>query len=920
LSLESQSVSDFELGISDFPEGADMSEWKQELRQQLASLKLAPTRESEIVEEVSQHLDDRYQELLACGATEAEAHRAALAELSDHQWLVRQLQRVERRVIREPLVLGSNRRSNMIGDLWQDLRYSLRMLRQRPGFTLVAVLSLALGIGGNAAMFSLINGALIRPLPYTEPDRLVRVTEAYPKGGIAAMQERSRTMDVAAYLSDSEFNLTGEGEAVHLMGSGVSANLFSLLGASAKVGRTFGSEEGRPPSDRIVILSHALWQNKFAGDPGIIGRPITIDGIARQVVGVMPPEFSFPSSKVQLWMPARFDPTNRGEFWEHGWMLLVARLRPGATLPQAQSELRALISRIIALAPFPMSANWNADSTIIPLQADLAGGVRDKLLLLLMAVGCVLLIACANVASLLLARTAARQRELAVRAALGAERGRIVRQLLTESVVLALLGGGLGLVLATSSLSALKSVLPADNPLLVTAGIDGPVLAFLTALAFLTGLAFGLAPALSASRLNLAAAFKTRGQSTAGLTSMRLRSCFIVGEVALAVVLVVSAGLLVKSLWRLTQVDPGFRPEQIVTVRTYAPQSAGQERAATIALYDELVRRARRVAGITDAAAANTVPLSRELPILPVELEGHPFTPKQQNATLFWAGAVTPDYFPVMRIPLLTGRLLTEADAERSAKVVLVSAATARKFWPDANAIGKHVRVVWEQDWRTVVGVVGEVRQYELSGKSPDYISGDFYMPYSQSVGLDRRLPTAMTLILRTAGNAPQIAGELRRLVTSVNPDVPVSEVRAMEAVVETSTSDSRSLMWLFISFGGAALVLAAIGAYGVVSYSTTQRTYEMGVRMALGATRGNIFGLVLGQSLKLVLTGLALGVVASLLLTRLIGNFLYGVTATDPLTFLAVSVLLIVTGLLAGYFPARRAMRVDPMVALRYE
>ena len=552
-----------------------MREWDEEISRLLANLKLEPAREAAIVKELSQHLDDYYAELRAGGATAEQAARAAIAELSGSGLLARELRRVERQVNHEPIIFGT-RRMNMIGDLWQDLRYSLRMLRKHPGLTAIATLSLALGIGGNAAMFSLINGALIRPLPYTEPDRLVRVTEAYPKGGIAAMREQSRTMEVAAYLSDSEFNLTGEGEAVHLAGSVVSANLFSMLGAPAKIGRVFEPGEDLPGRDRVVVLSHALWQNKFAGDPGVIGRSITIDGMDRQVVGVMPPEFGFPSTRAQMWMPARFDSTQRGEYWEHGWMLLIARLRTGATLAQAQSELPALISLIKTLAPFRMAANWNENSTIISLQADLAGGMRDKLFLLLTAVGCVLLIACANVASLLLARTAARQREMAVRAALGAGRGRIVRQLLTESVVLAILGGALGLIFAMGSLSTLKSVLPADNPLMASAGIDWQVLAFLAALAILTGLAFGLAPALSASRLNLAEAFKTRGQRAAGLGGIRLRSCLIVGEIALAVVLVVSAGLLINSLWRLTQVDPGFRPEQIVTARVYPRRNKQQ--------------------------------------------------------------------------------------------------------------------------------------------------------------------------------------------------------------------------------------------------------------------------------------------------------------------------------------------------------
>jgi predicted permease len=901
-----------------------MPDWKEEVRWRMSGLSIEPAREAEIVEELSQHLGDSYAESLARGVAPEEAHRAVLSELSACGPLALELKRIERQVEHESGVWGA-RRIDMIGDLWQDLRYSLRMLRKNPGFTAVAVLSLALGIGGNASMFSLINGALIRPLPYSQPDRLLRVTQAYPRGGIAAMQEESRTMEVAAYLPNSEFNLTGEGEALHLAGSEVSANLFSLLGVPARLGRTFEPGEDKVGRDAVVILSYGLWQNKFAGDPGVIGRPITIDGMARQVVGVMPSEFGFPSTRVQMWVPARFDPTDRGKYWENGWMLLIARLRQGATLPQAQSELPVLISRISLRAPFPMDSKMSVNAKIDSLQSDLTSGMRNKLFLLLCAVGCVLLIACANVASLLLARTAVRQREIAVRAALGAGRGRIVRQLLTESVVLALFGGGLGLFFAAASLSTLKSVLPADNPLLATTGIDWQVLAFLTALAILTGLVFGLAPALSASRLNLAEAFKARGQRAAGLVGMRLRGYLIIGEVALAVVLAVGAGLLIKSLWRLTQADPGFRPEQIVRVRVYPQQSQQSlaqqysERAANIALYDELRWRARRLNGVADVAATNSAPLSTDLPLLPVEMEGHPFTPGQP-VTLLWAGAVTSEYFQIMRIPLLIGRGFTEADGEKSAGVVLVNAATARRFWPGENPIGKYIRVVWEQQRRVVVGVVGDVRQFNLEGTSPAFIDGEFYMPYPQSVSLDRKIPTAMTLILHTAGNAPQLARDIRELVASVNPNAPVSEIQTMEAVVAASTTSSRSLMWLFIGFGSAALILASIGAYGVVSYSTAQRTYEMGVRVALGATRANIFGMVLGQSLKLVLTGLILGVAASLALTHLMTGFLYGVAATDPLTFIAVGILLIAVGVVAGYFPARRAARVDPMVALRTE
>ena len=803
--------------------------------------------------------------------------------------------------------------------MFQDLRFGFRMLIKHKGFSAVAVLSLALGIGGSAAMFSLVNSVLIRHLHYAEPDRLVRVTEAYPKGAIVSLQEQSEMMDIAAFTTDSEFNLTGQRQAARLVCSQVSANLFTVLGVRAKIGRTLEAGEDRPARDHVILLSHALWLNQFGGDPKIIGRPIAIDGKSREVIGVMPPEFSFPSSKVQAWMPASFNSSDRGEYWEHGWMSLMARLRTGASQPQAQSELKIMNSRIASLFPYPTRDDWNEKSKIIPLQEHLTSDLRGKLLLLLGAVGCVLLIACANVASLSLARVAARQREMAIRAALGAGRGRIVRQLLTESVVLAVAGAGLGLVLAYSSLSVLKSMLPGDNSLLAQASIDWEVFAFVTVLTILSGLTFGIAPALSASKLDLATSLKTRGQQTIGLAGARLRSSLIVGEVALAVALVIGAGLLIKSLWLLTQENPGFRPEQIVTVRVYPQQSPGQERARYIALYDELMRRADGISGVSDVAAANTTPLSSELPILPVEMEGHLFIPGQKPP-LLWSGAVTPGYFELLHIPLLAGRLFTEADAENSAGVVLVSAATAKEYWPGENAIGKHIRVVWEQRQRAVVGVVGDVRQYELAGKSPEFINGAFYMPYAQSTGLNRQLPTAMTLMLRTSATAPQVADELRTLVASVNADLPVSEVRAMEAAINDSAAPSRALMWLFVSFGSVALLLAAIGAYGVVSFSTAQRTGEMGVRLALGATPRRIFGLVLGQSLRLVLTGLALGMLASLALTRLMTGFLYGVTATDPLTFVGVGILLIAVSLLAGYFPARRAATVDPMVTLRSE
>jgi predicted permease len=801
--------------------------------------------------------------------------------------------------------------------LVQDIRFAGRVLVKSPGFTAVAVVSLAIGIGGNAAMFSLVNAVLLRPLPYPAAERLVRLTGFYPKGAVVALQEQSRTLEVAGVGADQEFNLTGRDPAVRLVGSTVSANLFSVLGRGAALGRTFVTGDDHPGRDRIVVLSHALWQGRFAGDPTAIGRTITVEGVSREIVGVMPAGFHFPSGSTQLWVPLRLDPGNAEDYWGFGWMPLVARLGPGVSLPKAQGELRSMIARIATMFPWP-APSWNADATVTSLQEDLARDLRRKLLLLQSAVGMVLLIACTNVASLLLARAATRGKEMALRAALGASRGRILRQLLTESVVLSLLGGALGIALARSLLSVLTPILPADARGFATVGIDGGVLAFVTGLCVLCGLFFGLAPAASASRVDISAMMKAGGQRALAPGGARLRSSFISAEVALAVVLAVGAGLLIRTLSGLSQVDPGFRPEQTLAVRVSPNPATCEVRAACVALYDELIRRTEGMSGIAEVAAANAVPLSGEQPLLPVELQGHPLVATEAVAPLLWAGAVTPAYFRVMRIPLLQGRVLEDADGERTSLVVVVSAATARRHWPDENPVGKRIRVVWDKDWRTVVGVVGDVRQYTLSGRTPGEIVGAMYMPYPQAVALNRQIPRSMELLVRSSAEPSASTARLRALVASVNPDLPVSDVRTLDAVVRSSVTEPRSMMWLFAAFAACALLLAAIGTYGVVSYTTAQRTYEIGVRVAIGATHREIFGLVMGQSLRLVLVGLALGLGAALALGRTLSTFLYGVSASDPMTFAVVIGLLLLTAILAGYLPGRRAAATDPVRALR--
>ncbi len=618
------------------------------------------TREDDLGRELRAHLDLEAEERQAAGIPPEEARYVAQRAFGN----VTQV----KEEIRE--LLGWT----WIEQLFEDARYALRSLRRNPGFSAVAVLSLALGIGGNAAMFSIMDGVLLRPLPYPQPDRLVRVTDYYPKGALVAMQRNSRTMDVAGASSSLEFNLTGRGEAARLTGSSVSANLFSLVGAAAEIGNTFVAGEDQPGRDRIVILSHALWKNRFGGDPRILGHSITLDGVDRQVVGVMPPDFSFPSSDVQLWIPLHLDPRDAEDYWGKGYMPLLARLRPGATLAQAQNELRMMIPHIITLFSFPMGRDWNSDAKVVPLQQDMVGDIRPKVLVLSFAVGIVLLVACANVANLLLSRASARSKEIGLRAALGAGRGRLVRQFLTESVVLAFAGGALGLALTFGALSVLKSAFPPDTPQLAQAGMDWRVLTLMTVLALLAGLVAGLAPALSASNLDLAGTIKSGGQRSAGVPGVRLRNSLIAVEVALAVILTIGAGLLIKSLWLMTQANPGFGSNQLLTVRVFPSQSLCANRAACVSLYNELLRRARGTTGVAEVAATNAVPLGGETPAVPAEMEGHPLDPAAGVAPLLWAGAVTPEFFRIMRIPLLIGRAFSSADGEMSDQVVIVSA------------------------------------------------------------------------------------------------------------------------------------------------------------------------------------------------------------------------------------------------------
>ena len=719
-------------------------------------------------------------------------------------------------------------------------------------------------------------------------------------------------MDVAAVSPGSEYNLTGQGEAIRIVGSAASANAFSVLGDSPARGRTFEPGEDSPGRDSLVILSNSLWRTKLAGDPAVIGRVIALNGVHRQIVGIMPPAFSYPSAQVQAWVPLRLDASNFLEYWAGGFVPLVARLRARANLAQSQREVQPLIDDFRKTFPYPMARDWNRDSTAIPLQRDLTGDIRDKLIILLASVG-------ANVASLLLSRATTRRKEIALRVALGAGRLRIVRQLLTESVLLALVGGGLGILLGMGALSIFKSLLPSSTPGLAQASIDSSVAAAVAGLALLTGLAFGIAPALSASQIDLAQSIRTGSQRSTAAFWTRLRGGLIAVEIALTVVLVVSAGLLIKSLYTLSEVRPGFQPQQILTVHISPNSSFCTERPACIALYDRLLEGARGVSGVAEAAIANTIPLDAEQPDLAVDVEGHPKS-VDHPAPMLWSGAVSAGYIRMLRIPLLAGRDLTDADGAKSAAVLLISASTARHFWPGENPIGRHIKAAGERQWRTVVGVVGDVRQYSLSKAMPDWIPGAIYMPYAQAVREDGQIPAAMTLLVKTRANTDGAAREIRTLAQDQDPNVPIGQVQPLEEVVAGSIANFRATIRVFISFAAAAILLAALGIYGLVSYWVMQRTYEIGLRVAIGATRSRIVSLILAQGLRVALYGIAAGVIAALAATRFLASLLYGVGANDPSTFAAVTVLVLGVAITATAVPAWRASRIDPIKLLRVD
>ena len=812
----------------------------------------------------------------------------------------------------------------MMRTLWQDLRYGARMLAKNPGFTAVAVIALALGIGANTAIFSVTRAVLLRPLPFAEQERLVVVwkrdaTASNPFVELsipefADWRTQNQVFENIAAMPTTVYGygytLTGRGEPTQLESARVSASFFPTLGANAALGRAFAEEEDRPNAERVVVLNHRVWRERFSGDPSVIGQPITLNGANYTVIGVMPPEFNFPRG-AEVWIPLATN-QRQNENRQAVFLQAIGRLRPGVTAEQAEAELNTIVQRLAAQYP---ETEANGHSVVItPLSHYIFGNARPALYLLLAASLLLLAVACANIANLLLARATGRRREVAIRAALGASRARLIGQFLTESMVLAILGGVLGVLLAHWLLALLLYVAPSDIPRIEEIRINAPVLAFTSVVTALTALIFGLVPALLASKTDFNESLKEGGAKMAGeRQGSRLRGALVIAEVAITLVLLAGAGLIFRSFINLRQVPLGFEPQNVLTMHLKLQGESYRDVRQRDDFYQRLLERLEAQPGVVAAGAILIRPL--EGPIgwdMPYAVEGQSLDEARRNPVPNYE-VITPNYFRAMGIPLIRGRAFSAHDTGESEPVVIISETMARRaFAPGADPLGQRLRLDPanpESKWLTVVGVVGDARYRELND-----IRLDVYVPYRQT-----RVPVRY-LVVRTATDPNELTPIARRELAALDPNQALTGIMTMEQLVADALARPRFNSLLLGLLGLLTAALAAVGIYGVMNYSVARRTQEIGIRMALGAQGSDVLRLVVKQGMRLVMIGLAVGLAAAFTLTRLMTSLLYGVGALDPITFAVILLLLTAVALMACYIPARRAMKVDPMEAIRYE
>src|SRR5262245_23922672 len=804
--------------------------------------------------------------------------------------------------------------------LWQDLRYGARILLKKPGFTLTAVLTLALGIGANTAIFSVVNEVLLRPLPYPEPAALVRIYEKETDSALPSerlevapanfldWRRQSRTLVEIAAWGQEEQALASQDHADSVVAAFVSFNFFSVLGVNPLRGRVFTSEEDKPDRDTVALLSYGLWQRRFGGDPNLVGQRVNLDGSQYTVVGIMPPGFQYPRG-AEIWTPLALN-ANQTQMREAHFLQVIARRRPDASLAQVRAEMETIASSLAQQYP---STNKNWTVNVVPLPEDEVGRARTTMLLLMGAVGLVLLIACANVSSLLIARGATRRTEITIRSALGASRWRIVRQLLSESVLLASLGGGLGLLLALWGTDALLAFSPSEIPRMRTVRVDFYALGFTLAVTLLAGLIFGMLPALQAAQINLHESLKEGGRSASGSpTQKRIFGALVVSEIALALIVLVGAGLLLNSFLRLSRVEIGIQTSNLLTVEVNLPSARYSDsedyKAQRLNFYGQVIERIRALPGVTSVGAIDSLPLGGRQRGWTFRKEGQTLAPSERPVAGFQIA--TTDYFRPMGMQIRRGRAFTESDRNGSPQVAIVNESFARQFYPNEDPLGQRIIIRDRPEANEIVGVVNDIRHF-----GPDKAPGpEMYVPYNQLVA------GAVPLVVRTKSEPEALIGAVQKEIRAVDREVAVGKVRTMTQMMSATLAERRFALLLLGGFASMALLLAAIGIYGVMAYAVTQRTREIGIRMALGAQAADALRLIIKQGLSLALIGVVIGLVGAFALTRLMKDLLFGVSATDPLTFIVIALLLTFIMLLACSIPARRAMKVDPMVVLHCE
>jgi putative ABC transport system permease protein len=882
------------------------------LRRRLRALTRKEELERELDEEMRYHLEREIEQNFQSGMSREEARSAALRAFGGMEQAKEECREA--------------RRVRFIEELWQDVRYGVRVLLKKPGFTLVAMLTLALGIGATTAIFTLVNAVLLRQLPFKNPDRLVWMWSVRPDSNSRPFtlpefidyREQNQSFEELAAFTAWNANLTNAGDAERIQGARVSANFFQLLGVEARAGRTLVREDDSQGNQHVVVLSYGLWQRRFGTDPSVIGKSMTLNGDIYTIVGVLPEQFFFPVREAELGIPLapEADPL-RNVRTSTSFLRFVGRLKPNVTREQAEDDMNR-ISRELR-AQYPVAYASKVGVRLVPLFDEVVGGFRLALWILFGAVALVMLIACANLASLFLVRSASRHKEIAIRISLGATRSRIIRQLLTESLILALAGGVLGLALAAWGVDLLLALAPTDLPRVAEVGLDARVIWFACGLSLLVGISFGLAPAWQTTRVDTNAELKAEGRgSTAGPNRNRLHRIFVVSEVALSLVLLIGAGLFIKSFLRLQEVRPGFETKNVLVTRLSLPKSY-DSRESVSAFIDQLVPRLKALPGVKSVGAVSQLPLGGGFHSIPFTVVGR--EAERQDASLSADYRIaTPGYFQTMEIPLLAGREFSDKDRADTPLVVLVSNALARRFWPQGTPVGAHIRI---DDNDTgpreaeIVGVVGDVKQSSLEGAP----TGDIYLPFPQvhedGIALVRN---NQFWVIRAEGDPLLLANSVRREIQSINSEIPASNTKSMEQYLAASVAPRRFNFLLLSLFAAAALLLAVLGLYGVMAYTVSQRTQEIGVRLALGARPANILKLMMGQGLRLALAGIVAGLAAAFFCTRLLSHLLFNVDATDAKTFIFVPLILVAVALLASLIPSWRASKVNPIIAMRHD